>query len=312
MEELIFTAKDLRKQYFKIRKLERCYALDGFDMEIHRGDIYGFAGENGAGKTTLMRILTGRVRQTGGEITLFGKGGETGLGVQRGRVGALIETPALYPGMTAEENLKVLWLQQGLQEQECILEALEMAGLSGTAKKKVKDFSLGMKQRLGIAMALLGRKEFLVLDEPVNGLDPQGIVELRELLKKLNTQRGITILISSHLLGELNQLATRYGFIHKGKMAEQISAENLRKKCRKYLSIRVDNVRTAAAILQKQFPGLETEIITDSRVHLYGFSGNTTEVIRALLAGDIFVKEIKPECANLEQYYMSVIKGGSL
>lgn len=312
MSELIFTAQNLRKQYFKIKTLEKCYALDGFDMQIHRGDIYGFAGENGAGKTTLMRILTGRVRQTGGEITLFGTGSKEKLCTQRGRVGALIESPAFYPGMSAKDNLRVLWLQRGLSGRDCISETLDMVGLSDTASKKVRDFSLGMKQRLGIAMALLGNQEFLVLDEPVNGLDPEGIMEFRELLKKINQERGVTILISSHLLGELHQLATCYGFIHKGKMAEQISAEKLKRKCRKYLSIRVNDAHKASEILQKQFPGLETEMITKKRVHLYGCSGHTGEVIKALVAQELNVKEIKTECADLEQYYMSVIKGGSL
>lgn len=312
MEEIIFTAKSLEKQYWKIKTFERCQALDGLDMEIHRGDIYGFAGENGAGKTTLMRIMTGRAQQTSGEITLFGKSSVPELCTQRGRIGALIEAPALYPGMTAEDNLEVLRLQRGLAGRRCISEVLETVGLADMAPKKVKDFSLGMKQRLGLAMTLLGNREFLVLDEPVNGLDPEGIIELRELLMKLNKERGITILISSHLLGELNQLATCYGFIHKGKMVEQISAEKLKRKCRKYLSIRVSDVHKTAAILQKQFSKLETEIITENRVHLYDFSGNTGEVIKALVKGEINVKEIKPESSSLEEYYMSVIKGGSL
>ena len=312
MAEIIFTAKGLEKQYWKIKTFEKCQALDGLDMEIHRGDIYGFAGENGAGKTTLMRIMTGRARQTSGEIALFGKSSVHELCRQRGRIGALIEAPALYPGMTAEDNLEVLRLQRGLAGRGCISEVLETVGLSDTESKKVKDFSLGMKQRMGLAMALLGNREFLVLDEPVNGLDPEGIIELRELLKKLNKERGITILISSHLLGELNQLATCYGFIHKGKMVEQISAEKLKKKCRKYLSIRVNDVHKTAEILQRQFPKLETEIITENRLHLYGFSGDTGEVIKALVMGEINMKEIKPECSSLEQYYMSVIKGGSI
>lgn len=312
MAEIIFTANNLEKQYWKIKTFEKRQALDGFDMEIHRGDIYGFAGENGAGKTTLMGIITGRIRQTSGEITLFGKNSVVELCAQRRRIGALIEAPALYPGMTAWDNLEVLRLQRGLAGRHCISEVLETVGLFDTASKKVKDFSLGMKQRLGIAMALLGNQEFLVLDEPVNGLDPEGIIELRELLKRLNRERGITILISSHLLGELNQLATCYGFIHKGKMVEQISVEKLKRKCRKYLSIRVNDVHKTSEILQKQFPKLETEIITENRVHLYGFSGNTGEVIKALVTGDINVKEIKPESSSLEQYYMSVIKGGSL
>lgn len=222
MPEIIFTAKNLTKRY------RRGFALAGFNMEIERGEIYGFVGRNGAGKTTLMRILTGMIRQTDGEIELFGKSGEKEICVQRGRIGAMYETPALYPGMTARDNLEVLRLQRGLAGRECIDEALETVELADTASKKVKEFSLGMKQRLGLAMALFGNREFLVLDEPLNGLDPEGIVAFREILKKLNEERGITILISSHLLSELDQLATCYGFIYKGKMVEQISAEKIK------------------------------------------------------------------------------------
>lgn len=312
MSEIIFSAKNLDKQYRKFPTLEKCQALNGFDMEIRRGDIYGFVGENGAGKTTLMRILTGRSRQSGGEITLFGKSDEKEIVRQRGRIGALIESPALYPGMTAKDNLEVLCRQRGIAETESVSELLKVVGLSNVTDKKVKNFSLGMKQRLGLAMALMGNREFLVLDEPVNGLDPEGIVELRELLEKLNKKREITILISSHLLGELDQLATCYGFIHKGKMIEQISAGKLKEKCREYLSIRVDNVHKAATILKKQFPQFESEVITEGRVNLYGFSGDLGEISKLLIMNDVSVKELKVENASLEKYYMSVIKGGKL
>lgn len=304
MPEIVFAAKNLTKRYRKV-----C-ALTGFHMEIHRGDIYGFVGGNGAGKTTLMRILTGRARQTGGEIEIFGKSEAKELCVQRGHIGAMIETPALYLNMTARDNLEVLRLQRGMTGRACIDEVLEIVGLADTPSKKAKDFSLGMKQRLGLAMALLGNQKFLVLDEPVNGLDPEGIVAFREILKKLNKERGITILISSHLLGKLDQLATCYGFIHKGKMVEQITAKELQEKCRAVLSIHVDDVQRTAEILCKKFPEYELKIITEHRVHLYGFAGNTGEVTRTLVSEEVNVKEIKAESTSLEQYYMSVIKGG--
>lgn len=312
MSEIIFESKSLKKHYWKAKTMMKYQALDGFDMEIRRGDIYGFAGENGAGKTTLMRILTGRARQNSGSLSLFGKSGEKELCIQRGRIGALIEAPALYPGMTARDNLEVLRLQRGIRDKGCILEVLNTVGLLDSATQKARNFSLGMKQRLGLAMALLGNQEFLVLDEPMNGLDPEGILEFRELLKKLNRERGITILISSHLLGELNQLATCYGFIHKGKMVEQISAEKLKEKCRTYLSIRVEDAARATEALKKHFPGLETEIVTESRVHLYGFTGDTGEVLKKLVTDGVNVRELKAASADLEKYYMSVIKGGKL
>jgi len=312
MTETIFSAENLTKQYRKAHTFNKFNALDNFQMEIHRGDIYGFVGENGAGKTTLMRILSGRIRQTSGVIEIFGNSDERNLCIQRGRIGALIETPALYPGMTARGNLEVLRLQRGNTERYCIADVLKTVGLENSESKKVKDFSLGMKQRLGLAMALLGSQEFLVLDEPVNGLDPEGIVEFREILKRLNQEQGITILISSHLLGELNQLATCYGFIHAGKMVEQITAEKLREKCMTYLNIRVDDVQKATAILKKTFPEFNLEIISEHKIHIYGFSGDTGIIIKLLVTGDVNVKEMTVCSAGLENYYMSVIKGGKL
>ena len=250
MRELVFAAKNITKQYRKARSREKFNALADFHMEVYRGDIYGFVGENGAGKTTLMRILTGRSEQTSGELELFGKSSEEELHKQRGRIGALIESPALYPGMTAKDNLEVVRLQQGIKDRQCIFDVLETVRLEDAADKKVKDFSFGMKQRLGIAMSLLGNKEFLVLDEPINGLDPEGIVELREMLQKLNKEQGVTILISSHLLGELNQLATCYGFVHAGKMVEQISAEELKEKC---TGVAVKELKTDAVSLESYY-----------------------------------------------------------
>ncbi len=303
MPEKIFTAKKLTKKY-------KTYALNQFDMEICKGDIYGFIGRNGAGKTTLMRILTGRAVQSGGDICLFGESNPDKLYLQRRRVGAIIEGPAFYPGMTAEDNLEVIRLQYGIKEKKCIKELLKTVGLEDTGTKKAKDFSLGMKQRLGIAMALIGKPELLVLDEPVNGLDPEGILQLRELIKKLNKEQGITILISSHILSELDQLATCYGFIDKGRMKEQIQADELIAKCKPYLSIRAGNVQNAAAVLKHMFPDNELEIVSESRVNLYGFTGSTKELIKELVLNEADVKEVKAEGESLERYYMSLINKG--
>lgn len=246
MAEIIFSAESLTKQYKK-KNREKFNALNDFHMEIHRGDIYGFVGRNGAGKTTLMRILTGRVKQTKGSLTLFGINNTT---VNRGnvypktaendgadyckqlkKVGALIESSALYPGLTAWDNLEILRLQYGIKGTKCISEVLEMVGLEDVDTKKVKDFSLGMKQRLGLAQAILGNREFLVLDEPTNGMDPEGIIDFRKILKSLNQEKGVTILISSHMLSELSQLATCYGFIRKGKMVRELSIDEIKKEC---------------------------------------------------------------------------------
>lgn len=227
MPEVIFSAKSLTKQYKKKNSKKIFNALDNFNMEIHQGDIYGFVGKNGAGKTTLMRILTGRFRQSSGDISLFGESDGDDYCKQLGRVGALIETPAVFPGMTAWDNLKVLRLQYGITGMDCISEALEVVGLQDAGAKKVKDFSFGMKQRLGLAQAIMGEREFLVLDEPTNGLDPEGIIEFRTIIKKLNKEKGVTILISSHMLNELSQLVTCYGFIRAGKMVREISASKI-------------------------------------------------------------------------------------
>ncbi len=300
MAEKIFEAERLTKKY-------KTYALKQFDMEIKRGSIYGFIGKNGAGKTTLMRILTGRAVQTSGNISLFGEKDPKKLHIQLRRIGAIIEGPALYTKMTAKDNLEIIRLQYGIKDKGCIKEALKSVGLEDTGSKKACHFSLGMKQRLGIAMALIGRPEFLVLDEPVNGLDPEGILQLRKLLKKLNKEQGITILISSHILSELDQLATCYGFINKGKMQEQISADELIAKCKPYLSIRAGKVQNVAAVLKHMFPENELEVVSENRVNLYGFTGSTKEVIKELVLNDADVKEVKAEGASLERYYMSLI-----
>lgn len=236
MAEIIFKTENIVKQYRKFNvstfRCETYDALNGFNMEIHRGDIYGFVGKNGAGKTTLIRLLAGLVRQTGGTVELFGERVPDKLHLQRSRINGLVEKPAVNGALTAQDNLKICCLQRGLECTGCINEVLEESGLSQFDVKnvKVRNFSLGMKQRLGIAMALLGKPELLFLDEPLNGLDAEGIRDFRELIKKLHQEYGTTILISSHQLRELTQVATCYGFIHKGKMLEQISAKDLGQK----------------------------------------------------------------------------------
>lgn len=236
MSEIIFKTENIVKQYRKFDvstlRYKTYYALNGFNMEIHRGDIYGFVGKNGSGKTTLIRLLAGFVRQTDGKVELFGESVSNKLHLQRNRINGLIEKPALNPALTAQDNLKICCLYRGLKYTDCINEALEESGLSqfDIRNVKVRNFSLGMKQSLGIAMALLGKPELLFLDEPLNGLDPERIRDFRELVKRLNQEYGTTILISSHQLRDLTQVATCYGFIHKGKMLEQISAEDLQQK----------------------------------------------------------------------------------
>lgn len=303
MNRMIFAAKNLTKQYKQLR------ALDGLNMEIHCGDIYGFVGENGAGKTTLIRVLAGLAAQTSGEISLFGVNESKQLPKQRRRIGGMVENPAVYPDLTAVENLEICRLQRGIPGKDCIQEVLQTVNLTDTAKKKAKHFSLGMKQRLGLAMALLGDPEFLVLDEPVNGLDPIGIVEFRELLKKLNRERGITILISSHILGELYQLATCYGFIHKGKIVEQITLEDLNEKCKKHLYIKVDDAPKAVTVLETQLNTRKFEVLPGNIIRLYDLLDRSGDVMKVLFANGVVVEEITAKGDDLERYYVSLLGG---
>ena len=230
MNENVFTVNGLKKRY------KKAFALNGVDMEVKRGDIYGFVGENGAGKTTLIRILAGLATQTEGELSLFGKSNPTQLVRERRRIGGMVEAPVFFPDMTAMDNMEIIRLQKAIPDKNCIQDALQLVGLTETGKKRVKNFSFGMKQRLGLAMALMGEPEFLVFDEPFNGLDRTNIIEFREALKRLNREQGTTILLSSHTLSELYQIATCYGFLHKGKILEQISADALAEKCKEYES----------------------------------------------------------------------------
>ncbi|MCI8473952.1 MAG: ATP-binding cassette domain-containing protein [Oscillospiraceae bacterium] len=220
--DYVLTAEELYKEYKGGR------ALDGLSLHVPRGAIYGLVGKNGAGKTTLIRILCALQAPTAGEYTIFGVNGrDRGILQARGRMGAVVEAPAVYQELTAEENLRIQYEVLGRREPDTIPGLLELVGLGDTGKKKVKNFSLGMRQRLGIAVALAGEPELLILDEPVNGLDPQGIIEMRRLLQKLNREKGVTILISSHILDELAKLATHYGFIDKGRMVEELAAADV-------------------------------------------------------------------------------------
>ena len=245
MNVTVFEAINITKKY------RNTLALNQVSMSVMQGDIYGFIGENGAGKTTMIRLLTGLAEPTTGKIALFGESNKE-LAKQRERIGCIIESPSLYLDMTAYENLEVQRLQRGIPGKGCIDNALALVGLKDTGKKKAKDFSLGMRQRLALAIALLGNPEFLVLDEPINGLDPTGIIELRNLLKRLNKERGITILISSHILTELHQLANRYGILHEGKLLQEITATELDKRCKKHLLLQVNDVAAASVLLENK------------------------------------------------------------
>ncbi len=299
--EYVLETQNLCKQY------HACKALDGISMRIEKGAVYGFVGRNGAGKTTLIRMICGLQSPTDGAYTLYGKRNTAvDIGEARRRMGAIVETPSLYLDMTAEENLKAQYRVLGRPSFEGIHQLLGLVGLSGTGKKKAKHFSLGMRQRLGIAVALAGSPDFLVLDEPINGLDPQGIVEMRELILKLNREHLITVLISSHILDELSRLATHYGFIDSGRMVKEISAEELERSCRKCMRLAVSDIHALVRSLDAM--GIEYTVTADDEADLYG-EWNIAELTRALDKQHCTIKNMVTRDESLESYYINLLGG---
>ena len=282
-------------------------ALNGLTMRIPKGAIYGFVGRNGAGKTTLIRLICGLQEPTDGSYILYGaKNTDTEIYHCRRRMGAVVESPAIYPDMTARENIRQQYRVLGLPSDDGIDELLHLVGLGDTGKKKAKNFSLGMRQRLGIAIALSGNPDFLVLDEPTNGLDPQGIIEMRELILKLNREHGITVLISSHILDELSRLATHYGFIDGGHMVKEMSAQELETRCRKCVRIEVSDTKALARVLD----GMKAEyrIIDDTHADIYA-EIPVTELVSELAKENCTVKNLTEQDESLESFYMNLVGG---
>ncbi len=284
-------------------------ALNNLSMRVPKGSIYGFIGKNGAGKTTLIRVICGLQAPSSGSYSLYGKKNtEREIVKSRRRMGAIVETPAIYLDMTAEENMQQQYRILGLPSFDGIEETLRLVGLSGTGKKKSRHFSLGMRQRLGIAGALAGDPDFLVLDEPVNGLDPQGIIEIRELILKLNRERQITILISSHLLDELSKLATHYGFIDGGRIVREMSAAQLEAACRKCIRIEVSDTKPLAKVLDEM--QLEYEILSDKEAHVFA-KVNVSQLALALKKNNCEILSLHERDESLESFYMNLV-GGSI
>lgn len=299
--EYILAANALTKQYGHFK------ALNGLSMHVPKGAIYGFVGKNGAGKTTLIRLVCGLQEPTAGEYCLYGRWNkERDIEKSRRRMGAVVENPSIFLNMTAEENLKQQYLILGLPTFEGTDHLLELVGLSGTGKKKAKNFSLGMKQRLGIAIALASDPDILVLDEPVNGLDPQGIIEMRELILKLNRERQITVVISSHILDELSRLATHYGFIDKGHMVKEISAKDLEDSCRKCILLEVSSTKALTRVLDEL--QMEYIILSDTGAEVFGRIG-ITELALALKKEHCEIISVHEKDESLESYYMSLLGG---
>ncbi|SFC69520.1 ABC-2 type transport system ATP-binding protein [Bacillus sp. 491mf] len=303
MNEFVLKTRNLSKKY------QGDFAIKDVNLTVRKGEIYGFIGQNGAGKSTFLRLATGLSFPTNGTVELFGISDQKEMTKALKRVGAIIESPALYPQMTAFQNLEVHRLQKGIPGKECIKKTLELVGLQHTGKKKTKNFSLGMKQRLGLAIALLGEPEFLILDEPTNGLDPTGIIELRELLKRLNKEKGLTILISSHILNELHQLATHYGIIHKGKLLEQLSSREMNDKCRKYIHIKVDSPQQAAVIIESKLETTNFEVMPDDTIKLYEHIDTSAKVSKVLSMNGLTIEQFALMGDTLENYFTKLIGG---
>ena len=299
--EYVLQTKDLTKHYRKYK------ALDGVTMNVPKGSVYGLVGRNGAGKTTLMRVICGLQDPSGGSYSIYGVDStDRKITASRRRMGAVIEKPAIYLNMTARQNMKVQYSLLGLPDDEGIDQLLELVGLSDTGKKRARKFSLGMKQRLGIAVALAGSPDFLLLDEPINGLDPQGIVEIRELILKLSREQNITVLISSHILSELSLLATHYGFVDKGRIVKEISAEELEKQVRKSMKVKVSDTKALARVLDGL--GLEYEMISDSEGKIYG-SISVTQLSTALMKEGCELLTVSEADESLEAYFIDLVGG---
>lgn len=299
--EYVLTTEKLCKKY------KSGFALNGLSMHVPRGAIYGLVGRNGAGKTTLIRLVSGLQTPTAGEYTLFGiKRTAKEIAKSRRRMGVMFETPSVYPDMTAEENLKQQYRVLGIPSFDGIEDILEMVGLQGNGKKKAKYFSMGMRQRLSIAVALCGDPDFLVLDEPMNGLDPQGIVQIRELLLKLNREKQVTILISGHILDELSKIATYYGFVDGGCIVKEISAKELEASCKKCIAVEVSDVKALARVLDRN--GTDYSVDQDGTVEIYD-EIHVTELVHLLEAEGCELKRISERETTLEYYYISLVGG---
>ena len=300
--EYIVTTEGLTKTYGGRN------AADNINIHIRPGEIYGLIGRNGAGKTTVMRMLSGLSNPSKGTMTLFGKQGSE-ANAERKKIGVLIENPGIYSNMSAYKNLKIKAIAMGCDTKNGYIEnILRLIGLENTGKKPVGSFSLGMRQRLGIGLALIGDPELIILDEPINGLDPQGIVEVRQMLAKLRDENGITVMISSHILDELGKLADSYGIIHEGKQIDEFSTDELHKRCGKYIAVNTDDNNAAVEVLKKA--GFKkTEISDDNVIRISERLEDVKLAVKALVASDLVPNHVSVSDISLEDYYLSVTGG---
>ena len=304
MNEYVIETKQVTKSYGSL------LALDHVDIHVRRGEIYGLIGDNGAGKSTLLKLLAGHSYATKGEVRLFGKYEEKELENSRKKIGFMIEQPGFFPNMTVERTLNYYCIQKGTPNRKKVDEMLKLTGLSEKRRSRCKTLSLGQKQRLGLAIAMLGEPQVLVLDEPINGLDPSGILEFRHLFQRLNEEKNITILLSSHILTELQQIATIYGFLNKGILIEEISSRNLQEKCSDCIEITLSDVEKYAVLMENHFPKETYKILPENNVRIYKPQFEAEAYSKLASENDIYITGMKTIQTSLEDYYMELKKRG--
>ena len=302
MAEYVLETKNLTKKYGSHE------VVKSISLHIPKGSIYGLIGKNGAGKSTFMKMICGIANPTNGEIYLFGNKNKEKEISGQDRIGSLIENPGIYGNMSVYENLKIKAVAMGVFHEERIREIIELVGLSEAKKKKVKKYSTGMKQRLGIALALIGSPDFLILDEPINGLDPQGIAEMRCLIERLSLERKMTILISSHILEELYKVVTHIGIIHEGELIFELTKEELDHRCEKKIKIVTSEVAKASSCLEKIGINQYT-IYSNDTIFIYNCNSCIQEINKALIMADIPVNEVCVQNDNLEEFFLQITEG---
>ena len=303
MSDVILETRSLTKKYGNF-----C-ALDNVSVSLKKNHIYGFIGENGAGKSTFMKIISGLVFPTSGDYSLMGADDPKEIDKKRKQVGTMIEEPALYPKFTVHKNVELQRLIVGNPDASYTDKVLELVGLSDVKNKKAKDLSMGMKQRLGIAIAMVGNPQLLILDEPINGLDPKNIVALRNMLKKINEEKECTVFVSSHILSELYLLATDFISIHKGRIIETNTHEELEEKCSQYILVKDSNIPETVTILEKHFPYTQYKVIADDTVKVYGRADMKAELSKHLMEAGIVITELSEKEQSLEEYFMALTGG---
>lgn len=303
MAEIVLKTTRINKSFGGVK------VLKDVSLALEAGKIYGFIGLNGAGKTTLLNILMGLIKSDSGEVLLFNQSDKKELNENRKRIGSMIESPAIYPDMSAYENVNMVRISRGLPNKELVHRALEAVGLADMGKKKAKNFSLGMRQRLGIAKALVSEPDILILDEPNNGLDPMSIVELRETLLRINREKKVTMLISSHLLDELHQLVTEYIIINEGKIIETISQAELQERSQRHIALKVKEPSLAAAMIEQHLKTINYQVMPDHSIKLFDYVDDLNRVLTCLVDHNIELRSLTIAEDNLTDYFVQTVRG---